>query len=322
MHILIEPGLTLPALGEAALAEVQAAGGDDTVILQTNSRAETLAVAPSIEVILGGIDRELFALMPKLRWLHATASGVDEFLFDEFRCSDVVLTGEKGLVGSHLADHAMGLLLAITRRIAAAIRDGSGSWDRRFEYRLEELELEGLTLGLVGYGGTGRALARRAAGFGMHLRAVDVASIETGPEEPVVEPLGALPSLLSDADVVAVCLPLTPQTKNLFDDQVFAQMKPGAILINVTRGEIVERKALLRALDSGHLGGAGLDVVWTEPLPADDPLWNYSSVVMTPHTAGASQHRAARNLARFIENLTHFVRGEALAGTVNKNTGF
>jgi len=322
VHILIQPGLTLPELGESALADVKSAAGGDVVVLQTNDRQKILEFAPLVEVILGEIDLELFEAAPNLRCLHATSSGVDEILFAEFRRSDVLLTGEKGLVGSHLADHAMGLLLAITRRIAAAVRDGPDSWGQRFEYRREELELEGLTLGLVGFGGTGRAIARRAAAFGMRLRAVDIVSVESGPHDPVVESLDALPSLLEESDVVAVCLPLTPATQDLFDDTVLGQMKHGAILINVTRGEIVAREPLLRALDSGRLGGAGLDVAWVEPLPADDPLWNYPTVVMTPHTAGASQHRAGRNLARFVTNLSKFTRAEPLVGLVDKNAGF
>ena len=322
MNVLIQPGLTLPPLDEQALQQVRNAAGEGSTVLQSNCRQEMLEFAAKVDVILGDLDPELFAAAPHLRWLHATSSGVDHILFPTFCTSDVILSGEKGLVGSHLADHAMGLLLAITRRIAAAVRDGPASWQNRFEYRAQELELEGLTMGLVGFGGTGRALARRAAAFGMHLRAVDIQALQTKPGEPTVEGLDALPSVLGACDVVAICLPLSAMTRDLFDDAMFAQMKRGAILLNVTRGEIVEQQALLRALDSGRLGGAGLDVTWTEPLPVDDPLWHYPTVVMTPHTAGASQHRAGRNLARFVANLRRYRSGEPLEGVVDKQTGF
>ena len=128
--------------------------------------------------------------------------------------------------------------------------------------------------------------------------------------------------MLAASDVVALCAPLTAETRHLMNGARFAAMKPGAILINVTRGELVEQEALIAALESGRLGGAGLDVVHSEPLAADDPLWRQPNVVMTPHTAGASQLRAGRNMARFIENLGRYRNGEPLLGVVDKELGF
>src|SRR5207249_1801966 len=116
---------------------------------------------------------KLFEVCTALRWVHATASGVDGFMYPAFRDSDVLLTGEKGLVGGHLADTGFGLLLALTRYIAAAIRLGPDGWEHREEMRRRELELEGMVMGIVGFGGTGRAMARRAVAFGMQCLAVD-----------------------------------------------------------------------------------------------------------------------------------------------------
>ena len=322
MNILLMPALTLPAQDADKLDALRVAAGPGSQVTQSEKRDEVLASAATMDVLFGCIDEELFAAAPNLRWVHATASGVDQMLFPAFRDSDVVLTSEKGLVGPHLADHAMGLLLSLTRRIGAALRDGPVSWERRVFYRLEEIELEGLTMGLVGFGGTGRSLARRAAAFGMRVLAVDIEELEGSAEVARVAPLAELPVLLKESDVVAVCLPLTDQTRDLFDAAVFAQMKPGAILINVTRGEVVEREALITALESGQLGGAGLDVVHTEPLSGDDRLWQFPNVVMTPHTAGASQYRAARNMQRFVDNLGRFGRGEPLEGVINKVLGY
>ncbi len=156
----------------------------------------------------------------------------------------------------------------------------------------------------------------------MKMRALDIYPVEGTPEVPVVESMEALPDCLAEADVVAVCLPLTDQTEEMFTDEHFGYLKPGAILINVTRGEIIDHPALLRALDSGRLGGAGLEVHYKEPLPSDDPLWSNPNVVMTPHTAGASQLRSGRNYERFVENVGRFRRGEPLLGEVDKQLGF
>jgi len=131
-----------------------------------------------------------------------------------------------------------------------------------------------------------------------------------------------LAELLAASDVVAVCCPLTAETRQLFNDAAFAQMKRGALLVNVTRGEIIDGEALVRALQDGRCGGAALDVAPLEPLPADHPLWTFENVVMTPHTAGASQLRASRNLERFCENLRRVRVGEPLIGVVDKQLGY
>ncbi len=322
MNILILTGFTLPDVAEADLAAIADAAGPGATITVARDKQAALAAAPEAEVILGSPDEELFLAAPRLRWVQATASGVDSLLFPAMKASAIPLTGEKGLVGPHLADHAMALLLALTRELAEAVRDGPASWERRMDYRRREIELEGLTLGIVGFGGTGRALARRAAGFDMRIRALDRETMAGSPEVAEVEPLTALPDLLGASDVVAICAPLTTETAGGFDRDCFAAMKPGAIVLNVTRGEIIDQAALVEALASGHLGGAGLDVFHREPLPADDPLWGFPNVVMTPHTAGASQLRAGRTLRRFVENLGRLRRGEPLDGLIDKDLGY
>ena len=121
---------------------------------------------------------------------------------------------------------------------------------------------------------------------------------------------------------MSICLPLTDETKKLFSDEVFAQMKQGSILVNVTRGEIVDDEALRRALDSGHIRGAGLDVHTIEPVPPDHPFWDYDNVVMTPHTAGASQLRSRRNIDRFVENIHRWKKERPLLGIYDKQAGY
>jgi phosphoglycerate dehydrogenase-like enzyme len=177
-------------------------------------------------------------------------------------------------------------------------------------------------MGLVGLGGTGRGVAKRAKAFGMEVIAVEPESVPQPPEVSTVWKPGRLYDLLRLSDVVTVCCPLTPQTKEMFDEAAFAQMKPSAYLIDVTRGEVLKNDALVAALREGKIAGAGLDVTPVEPLPEDHPLWQMPNVVVTPHTAGASQFRAARNIQRFIANLRRYRDGLPLEGLIDKTKGY
>jgi phosphoglycerate dehydrogenase-like enzyme len=247
---------------------------------------------------------------------------VDAFLYPEFRDSAVVLTSEKGLVGEHLADHGFGLLLLLTRQLTRTFKMGPDSWKHRPALRRDMIELTGLTMGIIGFGGTGRAMARRAQAFGMHCQAIDRDPVAPSAEVTEVQPPAFLPTLLSTSDVVAICCPLTPETRNLFNDETFSHMKPSAFLVSVTRGEVVVEDALVRAIRGKKIRGAALDVAPREPLPPDSALWDMENVVMTPHTAGASQYRAGRNIDRFIRNLGHLQRHEPLEGIINKQLGY
>ncbi len=326
-NIVLMEGLTMAAVTPAYLADITAAAPARSTIEVVGGIAEAMPLAADVEVILGIINRRLLAESPNLKWVHATASGVDMFMFDEFVRSDVVLTGEKGLVGGHLADTGMGLLLALTRQIHRAIKLGPDAWQHRVDMRAKEIELEGLTMGIIGFGGTGRAMARRAVAFGMKTLAVDElpAPADSLPVECGVAdvwPIDRLDDLLSRSDVVAICCPLTADTDKLFGTETFAKMRRGSYIVNVTRGEIIEDEPLVAALESGHLAGAALDVAPGEPLPAEHKLFSLDNVAMTPHTAGASQLRAPKNVARFVRNLGYAQRGEPLEGVVDKVLGY
>ncbi len=324
LHVLVTKTLTLPEVTDEDRAKIVDAAGADARVTVVDRPRDAVPHASDADIILGITPKWLFEAAPKLVWVHATASGVDMFMYPEFVSSDVVLTGEKGLVGPHLADHAFGLLLALTRGIVTAAQLGPSGWsnENRERMRFGALELEGLQMGIVGFGGTGAHLARRALAFGMTVRAMDAFGAAPSDGVDVVEGAGALADIVATSDVVAVGLPLTDDTRGLFDEAMFASMKPTAILLNVTRGEIVDLAALHRALATGVIAGAALDVTPVEPLPEDDPLWSFDNVVMTPHTAGASQHRGRRNLERFCRNLTAMREGRPLEGVVDKAAGF
>lgn len=323
LDVLIIPGLTLPAVSAADVERIRvAAGADASVSVVTEAASASAPAAETAHVILGFVPPRLFQRARRLRWVHAIASGVDAFLYPEFVTSDVLLTSEKGLVGEHLADHGFGLLLALTRKIAAALDLGPDSWNHRGALRRDEIELSGLTMGIIGLGGTGRAMARRARAFGMTCMAVDRDPVPACADVAELRPIAQLEAMLARSDVVAVCCPLTAETRGMLNAAQFAAMKPGAFLVNVTRGEVMVEAALVDALASGHLRGAALDVVPREPLPADSALWSLPNVAMTPHTAGASQYRAARNIDRFVSNLQRLRAGQPLEGLIDKRLGY
>ena len=322
MNILVILGLTMPSISDTEVENIRLAAGPNGVVTVASNIGEAMELAADSEVILGHVPLPLLQRAPKLKWVHSASSGVDIYAYPEFRDSEIVLTGEKGLVGGHLADHGFALLLTMTRNLQRAIKLGPEGWASRAELRAEEIELDGLTLGILGFGGTGQAMAKRGRAFGMTCLAVDNNKVEGNDDVVEVWDLDSIPKLLSLSDIVAICLPLTSETQGFFNDEVFRKMRKGSFLINVTRGEIVDDKALQRALDSGHIRGAGLDVHTVEPMPTDHPFWNYENVVMTPHTAGASQLRSGRNIDRFVQNIGRWRTNEELLGVYDKQAGY
>ncbi|MCH2657909.1 MAG: D-2-hydroxyacid dehydrogenase [Dehalococcoidia bacterium] len=322
MNILVMTSLTMQDIDSVAIEKIRVAAGDKAKIIVARNEHEVITAAPEADIIFGRITEEIFAATTKLKWVHASTAGADAYLFESFASSNALLSGDKGLVGSHLAETAFGLLLALTRRIDHAILDGPESWNHRVDYRQQEFELEGLTMGIVGFGGTGRAIAKRAHAFGMKCIAVDRDPVEASLEIPDVWDLRKLDDLLAESDVIACGLPLTPETRNFFNTEVFEKMKTTAILINVTRGECVDGDALVLAIDNKQIYAAGLDVVPQEPLSPNHPLWTTRNIVMTPHTAGASQLRIGRNVDRFCRNIQHFKDGEKLEGAIDKALGY
>lgn len=289
-------------------------------VLTPGDRAKALDLMPEVEAVFGGFNREMFVRGERLRWVQVESAGVDGLLFREFVESDVILTSSKGHVGIALAEQAMALLLALTRGVAYSFRHptwGAGGPIRRMMW-----ELTDMTMGILGMGGTGVELARRALAFGMRVTAVDPEAVTPPPGVEAIHGMDRLNDLLSESDVVAVCAPLTPQTEGLIDLNAFHRMKRTALLINVTRGRIVDGDALLQALEQKLIAGAGLDVVPWEPLPDDHPLWRMENVVLTPHVAGGSPHRVQRNVALFCENLMRLLAGQPLTSVIDKRKGY
>lgn len=306
-------------VSEDQLRRIREAAGDAQVVVATEREAMNREVRDAT-AIFGRFNAELFERGPLLRWVQTLGAGVDGLLFEDFVRSDIVLTSEKGYVGPHLAEQAFALLLAITRGVARAVRERT--WENKWSIREECWELTDKTLGIVGLGGTGREVARRGAAFGMRCLAVDPEPVVKPAEVEAVWRLDGFHHLLNESDAVMICAPLTPETRGMFDDAAFAEMKSTAILVNVTRGPIVDDAALVRALREKRIAAAGLDVTPVEPLPADHPLWSLDNVVITPHVAGASPRRMDRAVDLFCRNLRAFRAEGPLESIIDKRKGY
>ena len=292
----------------------------EVTLVQLQSEGEVLEAMPEIHVVFGELSEEMFSRADNLSWVQVTGAGVDSRLFPKLVESEVIFTSAKGTVGEHLAEHAMALLLGLTRGIATAVR--KPGWEQRTPIRNAAWDLAGLTMGIVGLGGTGRELAQRAGGFGMRIVAVDPEDLEVPHNVEACWKMDRFHELLEQSDVVAICAPLTAETEGMFDERAFAQMRSHAILINVTRGKIVDERALLEALRTGEIGGAGLDVTPQEPLPDDHPLWAMENVIVTPHVAGGSPNRMDRIVDLFCDNLQRLQAGKPLLSVIDKSKGY
>jgi len=292
----------------------------DAELLVAASHAEAMALAPEADALFGYLNADLFRAAPRLRWVQAPSAGVEVYLFPELRHSHVILTNARGLAAAQMADHTLALLLALTRKIPAMLRDmGRRDWGSDDQIAPE---LAGQTLLIVGLGSVGRLVAQRASAFDMRILATGFEGSPSIMRVDALHPPDNLTHILPHADHVAICCPLTPATYHLFDAPMLRRMKQSAFLINVARGGIVDREALATALEAGELAGAGLDVTEPEPLPDGHRLLTLENVILTPHCGGRSAMIRRRMIDLVADNLRRFTAGEPLRHVVDKRAGF
>ncbi len=310
-----------PTILVAGLADAEVAGLREAApgvsLIAVADEEEALQHIDGADAVVGVVSEELLRRGEKLQWVHVYSAGVDRYRFPALVDRGISFTNSKILQGANVADQAMALLLVLTRRVHLAVRRPGDFRGVRASSR-DAIELSGKTALVVGLGGIGTAIAERAAGFGMKVvgikRTLDdkpefVASIHR-PDE--------LLKLLPQADVVFLAVPLTAKTTGLIGAEEFAAMKEGAYIVNIARGRVIETDALVAALDSGRLAGAGLDVTEPEPLPADHPLWSQPNAVITPHMGGTSDRVSERRIELVKRNIRHFVAAEPLENVVDK----
>jgi D-3-phosphoglycerate dehydrogenase len=183
-------------------------------------------------------------------------------------------------------------------------------------------DLHAATVGIVGFGGNGRRLAELLQPFRVKIVATDMFPVDKPDYVDSLWPANDLERVLKVADVLILCVPLNDQTRSMINRRTLARMKPGSVLLNVARGPVVVEQDLVEALESGHLGGAGLDVTEVEPLSPDSPLWEMPNVIITPHVAAQSANRVNDTTDFFCDNLNRFLAGRPLRNLVDKRLGF
>lgn len=327
------------ALPDAAVAAIREAAPDwDVVVVEapadgTGDGAGRAAdgalgaVAAGAHVYMGfGVPEDVLRAGPALRWVHSGAAGVRGSLTPAMVESDVVFTNSAGIHGPPVAESVIGALLHFARGFDLAIRaQGEGRWDKTpFDAADAPVrELSRSTVGIVGLGGLGREVAWRASALGA--RVVGTRRRPEPVDLPGVELLGGdggLDRLLETSDYVVLTVPETPETTGLIGRRALARMKPGAVLVNVARGGLVDTTALVSALESGQLRGAMLDTFPREPLPADDPLWRAPRLLITPHTAAYTHAFWERETKLVVDNIQRYRTGRPLCNVVDKGAGY
>ena len=261
----------------------------------------------------------------QLKWIHATAAGVAQLMYPELRNSGVVVTNAGGIFSVPMAEHTMGLLLALARNFPDSVRHQEGNhwgqqdiWDRPQQLT----ELNGKLLLIVGFGSIGKELARRAKAFDMIVWGVTRSGKSDSKLADQIVQASELQQVLPHADYIVIAAPETPETKHLISAAEIAHMKPGARLINVARGSLLDEPALVRALEEGKLGGAAIDVASQEPLPDDSPLWKAPNLFITPHTSAVSNRLWDRQTELLLQLLERWFDGRELFNRVDLSRGY
>jgi phosphoglycerate dehydrogenase-like enzyme len=263
-------------------------------------------------------DAELRA-MPKLRWIQLPSAGVERYVNNPFMAPEVVVTNASGVFGVPGAEHALALMLAFTRQLPVHFRQQNERVWKRNPYCLE---VQDSVVTVIGLGDIGSEVARKAKGLGAYVIAVKRSATERPAYVDELCLASELDTVLGRSDFIVSTVPLTEETDGLLSAERIGRMKRGAVFINVGRGRTVDEVALLEALQSGHLEGAGLDVTAVEPLPDTSPLWSMPNVIITSHAVGVSPKKEDRRTELFTANFKRFIAGEPLLNAVERTRGY
>ncbi len=292
-------------------------------LVHASSTEDAIKLAADADAIVGSCDERLVDAAKSLIWIQIFWAGAESCLrVPRVRSGDVVLTNMQKMSAPVIGEHAVAMALALARGLPSFVREmQEGGPLELYTARSSMVPLHGKTMLVLGLGGIGTEAGKRAAGLGMRVIGTRNSSRE-GPE--FVDYVGLSDEMLTlaaEADVIVNALPLTEATKGLVGPEFFAATKSGAFFVNVGRGATVDTDALTRALESGHLAGAGLDVTDPEPLPRDHPLWQFENVIITPHVAGRGGERQ-RHMTLLVENLRRFSIGGRLLNVVDPDKGY
>jgi phosphoglycerate dehydrogenase-like enzyme len=315
------PVWTLPVSYVQALAE----RFPDSEIVDARTPEERLREIPAADVLLATrISRDEARAAARLKWIQSTAVGVGGLMIPEVIARGIMVTNVRGVHSEAIAEHALGLVLALRRGLhVAAARQAAREW-AQLELRARHMpEVRDSRVIVIGLGAIGSRVARMAAGCGFRVTGVRRRLDRPVPEG--VERVIGLSDLLTHlpaADVVVLATPTTRETRAMIGARELAAMRPTAVLVNVARGRLIDDAALVSALKQGQIAGAGLDAFEQEPLPSDHPLWAMPNVLITPHTAAFGGDYWAAAIDLFVDNMSRFRRGEPLRNLVDTTLGY
>jgi D-3-phosphoglycerate dehydrogenase len=296
-------------------------------------------VAPGFEVIDAGQERvpeelpsaDIFCGHPKvpvpwdevvgrgrLRWIQSSAAGLDHCLVPPVIDSNIIVTSASGVLADQVADHTIALLTGLLRSLPTFFR----AQQKREFIRRPTRDLHRARIGIIGLGRNGRRLAEVLSAFRTTILATDWFPVNKPANVDELLPADAVDDILPRVDILILAAPLTEITRGMIDARRLALLPRGAILINVARGPLVVERDLVSALESGHLGGAGLDVTDPEPLPVESKLWALPNVIVTPHVGGQSATRIDDMTNFFCDNLARYLSDRPLRNLVDKRLGF
>jgi phosphoglycerate dehydrogenase-like enzyme len=295
-------------------------------VVQAAHPEQLPAELPDADIFVGSVLRPAqFSVAKKLKWVHSTSAGVGQLMYPELRNSGVIVTNASGIFSVPMAEHTIGLMLALARNFPDTVRQQENAiWSQQklWDKPQHLSEVNGTLLLIVGYGSIGREVAKRARGLDMRVWGVTGSGKGDLTHAEKIVPSSELNSLLPHADYVLLCAPETAETNSLIGAEQLALMKRGARIINVGRGSLLDEPALISALESGALAGAALDVAQTEPLPPTSPLWHAPNLFITPHTSALSDRLWRRETAMSVDLLERWFDGRELFNRVDFARGY
>ena len=309
--------------GEAGFKDSHIEDKDNKLGFKVLTGEDAKAAIGECEIIFGHASPELLASAKKLKWLHAQSAGVDFYMRQGSGLADsVILTNSAGMHGISISEHMLAMTLMLMRRLHSYVHlQKKHEW----KYLGSVKSIYNSTITVVGLGGIGGHYARRCKALGATIRGVVRTPRDDLPEyADEIFTIDQLDKAIKNADVVALTLPETHETTNLFTKERMLNMKKGSIIINIGRGTAIDQNALIELLESGHLGGAGLDVTNPEPLPPDSKLWDLPNVVLTPHVSGGATLALTADMIvdRFIKYLEDYINGRPFERVVDKKAGY
>jgi phosphoglycerate dehydrogenase-like enzyme len=264
------------------------------------------------------VDWDRVVQQGRLKLIQSSAAGLDHCLVPSVIRSSITVCSASGLFANQVGEQALALLLGLLRGIPVFFRQTQ----RKEFVRRPTDDLRGKRIGIVGLGGNGRRLAELLAPFRVTIKATDYFPVRKPDCVAELWPADRLRQLATESEVLVLSLPLNASTERLINADILGSMPRGGYLINVARGQVVDEIALVQALTSGQLAGAGLDVTYVEPLPSNSPLWELSNVLITPHVGAQAASRVDDSTRLACENLRRYLGGESLLNIVDKELGF